>query len=139
MGEKKQVQGNVEKDLFPWAPAERKLALPFAGNPGTREKGLEDLKNAHPAKLRCHRGRKNTLLRVRSACLMRWSPQWKARWCGSVLCIRWLVRPYVTLEKEKSPCLKSSCREEVNYKILTVKNLEKQSNILGSNNFVELC
>lgn len=82
MGEKKQVQGNAEKDLFPWAPAERKLALPFAGNPGTHEKGLEDLKNAHPAKRRCHRGRKNTLLRVRSACLMRWSPQWKARWCG---------------------------------------------------------
>lgn len=38
---------------------------------------------------------------------------------------------YVTLEEEKIACLKYICRKEVNYIILTVKNLEKQGNILG--------
>ena len=35
VGVKLQMQGDVEKDLFPWAPGERKSALLFAEIPGT--------------------------------------------------------------------------------------------------------
>lgn len=47
---------------------------------------------------------------------------------GNVVCIRWPVTIYTTLEEVKS--LPNVClKKEVNYTMTTVKNLEKQGNV----------